>query len=45
MEADRSTDKVMALFADAITRHHNPEDHGIQVLATRFLVPDATVPS
>lgn len=45
----RSTDTLIALFADAITRHHNPEDHNIQVLASllvlAFTLPDATVSS
>jgi hypothetical protein len=45
MEADSSTDTLIALFADAITCHHNPEDHSIQVLATRLPLPDDTVPS
>jgi hypothetical protein len=45
----RSTDTLLALHADAITRHHNPEDHSIQVLASllvlAFTLPDATVSS
>ena len=49
MEADRSTDTLTALFADAITRHHNPEDHSMQVLASLpvlvFTQPDATAQS
>jgi hypothetical protein len=49
MEADRSTDTLIALFADAITRHDNLEDHSIQVFASLplllFTQPDATAPS